>query len=86
MSVMMSSETRVWRGEYAAMAYWEMVAREIGQFNSNVREGVRVDHQHLGLCDILLHGQIWFAETISCIWTLDVFILVFVERAPPMKG
>ena len=40
----MSSETRVGRGEYAAMAYWEMVAREIGQFNSNVREGVRVDH------------------------------------------
>ena len=40
----MSSETRVGRGEYAAMAYWEMVAREIGQFNSNVREGVKVDH------------------------------------------
>ena len=36
----MSSETRVGRGEYAAMAYWEMVAKEIGQFNSNVREGV----------------------------------------------
>ena len=40
----MSSETRVGRGEYAAMAYWEMVAREIGQFNATVREGVRVDH------------------------------------------
>ena len=36
----MSSETRVGRGEYAAMAYWEMVAREIGQFNATVREGV----------------------------------------------
>ena len=38
----MSSE--VGRGEAFVSAYWEMVAREIGQFNSNVREGVRVDH------------------------------------------
>lgn len=40
----MSSETKVGRGEYATMAYWEMVAREIGQFNANVRKGVNVDH------------------------------------------
>lgn len=40
----MSSETKVGRGEYAALAYWEMVAREIGQFNANVRKGVNVDH------------------------------------------
>ena len=40
----MSSETKVGRGEYAALAYWEMVAREIGQFNANVREGVNVDY------------------------------------------
>ena len=40
----MSSEVRVDQGQAYVLAYWEMVAKEIGQFNSNVREGVRVDH------------------------------------------
>ena len=40
----MLSEVRVDQGQAYMRAYWEMVAREIGQFNSNVREGVKVDH------------------------------------------
>ena len=40
----MLSEVRVDQGQAYVLAYWEMVAKEIGQFNSNVREGVKVDH------------------------------------------
>ncbi len=36
----MLSEVRVDQGQAYVVAYWEMVAREIGQFNSRVREGV----------------------------------------------
>ena len=40
----MWSEVRVGQGQAYVLAYWEMVAREIGQFNANVRKGVNVDH------------------------------------------